>query len=191
MVGALVLSFAWCGCAGYGSFVEGTSYIAAHPEKARDANLVRVGDRLSIRVFGEEPLSVSGMRVRPNGAMTLPLLGDYQVAGKTPTAISRELEKALAAYVNAPHVTVFIEQSPVKITVIGELGHSGPIEAEWPLSLISALAQAGGLGDFADETGIFVLRGSDRIRFNYEDVLRGDPKIRNFLLETGDVIVVE
>jgi polysaccharide export outer membrane protein len=130
-------------------------------------------------------------KVRPEGTLALPLLGEYPVAGKHPSVLAAELQKRLAPYVASPHVTVVVEESPVRLTVIGELRRNGVLKMEWPVTLVDALAEAGGLTEFADESAIFVLRGDRRIRFEYEDVVRGTAHARAFFLQTGDVIVVE
>lgn len=179
------------GCGSSGPYVDGRAYVAKQPAPEPRTELVRVGDRLTVRVFGEDPLSIGGARVRAGGTITLPLLGEYGVAGKKPADIAKELEKQLAPFVTSPHVSVTIDQSQVVITVIGEANSNGRLEMDWPLTLIQALAQAGGLTEFADESAIYVLRGTERIRFDYDDIIRGEKYTRDFLLQNGDVIVLE
>lgn len=178
-------------CQNRGYYVDAPAYVPAESPPERHPEVVRVGDRISVLVFGEELLSVRNARVGNRGTLALPLLGEVTVAGKQPGALARELEKALVAYVTTPHVLVTIDQSPVVITVIGETRSNGRLEMDWPVRIVEALAQAGGVNEFADRSAVYVLRGSERIRFEYEDIIRGEKYAREFLMRTGDVLVVE
>lgn len=157
----------------------------------QEPEIVRTDDELTVLVFGEDQLSVRGARVTPRGTISLPLLGEVVAAGKPPRALAQDLEKALASYVTTPHVTVTIDQSPVVVTVIGEARSTGRLKMEGPVRIVEVLAQAGGLNEYADESAIFVLRGDQRIRFEYRDIIRGVPYARDFMMMTGDVLVVE
>lgn len=179
------------GCKDRGVYVDGFRYSPTETPPPQPPEVVRVGDDVSVVVFGEAALSAKGARVSPRGTITLPLLGEVVAAGKTPQVLAQDLKKALAAYVTTPHVTVTIDQSPVVVTVIGEARGNGRFKLEGPVRLIEVLAQAGGLNEFADESSIYVLRGDQRIRFAYDDIIRGAPHARDFLMMTGDVVVVE
>lgn len=178
-------------CQSRGYYVDAPAYVPAESPPERRQEVVRVGDRISVLVFGEELLSVRNVRVGSRGTIALPLLGEVVVMGKPPSVIARELEKALVMYVTTPHVLVSIDQSPVVITVIGETRSNGRLEMEWPVRIVEALAQAGGLNEFADRSAVYVLRDGERIRFEYQDIIRGEKYAREFLMRTGDVLVVE
>jgi polysaccharide export outer membrane protein len=178
------------GCSSAGRYIEAAHYPRSAPPTIPANAVIEPGDVVSIRVFGQEPMSTKG-RVRPDGTLALPLLGEYPVARKRSSDLARELQLRLAAYVTAPHVSVVIEESPVRITVVGELQRSGRLTLERPVTLIDAIAEAGGVTEFADHSRIFVLRGGDRIRFEYDDIVRGASHARIFLLQHGDVVVVE
>lgn len=178
-------------CTHYGYFVDGRSYTPVEAPAPQVTEVIRPGDELTVLVFGEEALSARGVRVGLRGTVSLPLLGEVAAAGKQPSAFAKDLERALSAYVTTPHVTVRIEQSPVLVTVIGEARNNGQFKLEAPVRLVEVLAQAGGLNEYADESAIFVLRGSERIRFTYEDIIRGAPHARAFEMKTGDVLVIE
>ncbi|NLE87782.1 MAG: sugar ABC transporter substrate-binding protein [Myxococcales bacterium] len=188
---ALLSASSLLGCKDRGVYVDGFRYAPTDTPPPQPPEIVRVGDDVSVVVFGEAALSAKGARVSPRGTITLPLLGEVVAAGKAPQALARDLEKALAAYVTTPHVTVTIDQSPVVVTVLGEARGNGRFKLEGPVRLIEVLAQAGGLNEFADESSIYVLRGDQRIRFDYEDIIRGAPHARDFLMMSGDVVVVE
>jgi polysaccharide biosynthesis/export protein len=156
--------------------------------------ILSLGDVLNVRVFGQEALSTRE-KVRRDGAITLPLIGEVRVAGRVPSEVSKEIEARLKPFVNDPHVTVVVEESHTRVTVLGELGHSGVIELDGPQGMYEALALAGGLSQFASETKIFVLRsgpkGTYRIRFDYGEITRQEGRAAAFRLQNGDKIFVE
>ncbi len=179
------------GCASRGVYVDARSYAPTQAPPPSQPEIVRPGDQISILVFGQDGLSSRSIRVGPRGTVMLPLLGEVPVANKQPATLASELEGALAAYVTTPHVTVIIEMSPVVITLIGETNNNSRIEMQAPVRIVDALAQAGGVSEFGDKSGIYVLRGERRIRFDYDDIIRGEKHAREFLMMTGDVLVVE
>ncbi len=181
-------AFFMAACRGSGTYVRAESYQPAaapiHPE------VIRPGDVVSVRVFGQEPMSVRA-RVRSDGLVAIPLLGEQQLAGKLPSAAARELEQLLKPFVAEPHVIVVIEESTVQVTVLGEVRETGRFALPPPARLIDAMAEAGGLTEFADETAVYVLRDGQRIRFDYVDILRGAQHVQRFKLQSGDVVVAE
>jgi len=156
--------------------------------------VIGVGDGVSIRVYEQDGLSIDG-KIRSDGKLALPLVGEIIVAGKRPLEVSRELEIALKQFVVTPRVTVNVTApQPVSVTVVGEVGHIGVLTLEPPARLVEAMAQSGGPGEFADKTKIFVLRqfpSYRRIRFTWEAIMRNEDNAAQFPLRTGDVIVVE
>ncbi|MGC4093519.1 MAG: polysaccharide biosynthesis/export family protein [Polyangiaceae bacterium] len=129
--------------------------------------------------------------MRADGAVMLPLVGEVLVAGKAPAAIATELEERLKPYVQAPRVTITIESSPVRVTVFGGVRTPGTTSLERPATIVQALADRGGITEFASDDRLFVLRGQARVRFTYEQLTRGDGAARSFTLLPGDVVVVE
>lgn len=156
---------------------------------------ITVGDMINIRVFGQDPLSTKAT-VRPDGAVALPLVGDVVVAGKTPGIVAKEVEARLVPYVTTPNVVVVIEDSRIRITTIGELRKTGTLVLEaGDTGMLAALANSGGLTEYAGKTDIFVLRqlpnGVVRIRFSYDEIVRGLGRAAAFRLHNGDQVVVE
>jgi polysaccharide export outer membrane protein len=151
------------------------------------------GDVLAIRVYKEDALS-GKVKVRSDGKISLQLLDDVPAAGRTPAALARDLESRLRPMVNKPTVTVALEETrPKQFSVIGEVARPGTYLLEPGLGVLQALANAGGIGEFANRDRIFVLRpsSSTRVRFTYEALAHGEGKAGGFLLQPGDVIVVE
>ncbi len=177
------------GCSSEGRYVWVNDFMAK-PPPVIPAEVIQPGDVVSISVFGQEALSVK-RRVPRSGSVSLPLLGEYPVAGHTAAALGTELEKRLQPFVTSPHVAVVIEEQNIEVSVVGEVARSGRVVLQRPARVVQALADAGGLTDFADRDAIYVVRGQQRIRFTYRQIGRGDAPANAFTLQTGDVIVVE
>jgi len=156
--------------------------------------LVRDGDVLNVRVFNQEALSTRA-RVRSDGRIAMPAIGDIEVRGKRPSSLKSELEARLKDYVNAPSVTVTVDEfQPITVAVLGEVGHQGTFPADPRSTIAQVLAAAGGLTDYASRDSIYVVRAAPqplRIRFTYDDIRRGEPRTAAFSLRQGDLVVVE
>ena len=177
------------GCGPAGPFVWARD-VASQQQPAPAPGLIQQGDTVNVRVFGQDNISVRG-KVTYNGMLAVPLLGEYPMAGKLPAQVAAELEKRLTPYVTAPKVIVVLEESSLHVTALGEVRNNGRLVLEPPAAIGDALAAAGGLTEFADDSAIFVLRAGQRIRFTYEDIASGADYARRFLLTNGDMIVVE
>jgi polysaccharide biosynthesis/export protein len=148
------------------------------------------GDVLLIRVWGEESFS-GPVAVHQDGKITMVLLGDLDVGGKTPIEAQEVVATALKKYVNKPLVTVTVQEVGSKRYFIdGLAARPGEYPLVTPTTVFEAISRAGGLNEFANQKKIYVLRGSKRIRFNYHDVLRGKNMDQNIMLQPGDHIVV-
>jgi len=159
---------------------------------ATDYKLV-VGDKLRVEVYRDPQMSQS-LQIRPDGKITLPLVGDVMAAGKTPAALRDTLATSLKEFITNPVVTVIvIEAQPQTISVIGEVNAPGthPI-TKVQTTVIEALAMAGGFKDFANTKNITIQRntptGTRMIKFNYKDAIKSEGK--QMCVEPGDVIIV-
>jgi polysaccharide export outer membrane protein len=177
---------------------------AAHPSpgtadglqsasRAADADYrVAAGDKLRIEVYQESQLSQS-VQVRPDGKITLPLVGDIDAIGRTPLELRSDIANRLMEFLTEPVVTVIVvEATPATAYVVGEVNRPGAVILDTDgLTVLQALALAGGLKDFADQKNIRILRksfaGVQAIGFNYKDAIRGAPAI---YLQAGDTVVV-
>jgi polysaccharide export outer membrane protein len=164
------------------------------PPTVNDEYRLGPGDKLRIEVYKDPQLSQS-VQVRPDGKITLPLIGDLEANGRTPIDLRDTITQSLKEYVTNPTVTVIVvEALASKVYVMGEVTHPGTMELHGPTTILQALAMAGGFKEFANTKDVRVLRPSaDRasvqtITFNYKDVLKGDA--RPFLLRSGDTVVV-
>jgi polysaccharide biosynthesis/export protein len=181
------------GCGGSGPYIWYHQLPQSEWSKPREY-LIGVGDTISIRVYEQESISTR-VRIRSDGRVEMPFVGEVIVVGKQPFAVAREIEQRLKAFIVAPRVTVNVEETQnVYVTVMGEVGSKGAITLQPPAELAQALAQAGGLTEFASESKIFVLRRFPefrRIRFTYEAITENQGGAAMFPLRTGDVIIVE
>jgi polysaccharide export outer membrane protein len=150
------------------------------------------GDKLRVEVYREAQLSQS-LQVRPDGKITLPLVGDFMAAGKTPIELRDSLTTSLKEYVTNPVVTVIVvEAMAAQVYVIGEVAAPGVQVMQGPMTVLEALARAGGLREFADRGDIRVLRkgrtGMLTIPFDYKNAIKG--KADAVFLQPGDTVVV-
>jgi len=150
------------------------------------------GDKLRIEVYKDPQLSQS-LQVRPDGKITLPLVADIQASGLTPIQLRDDLTTRLKEYITNPVVTVIVvEASAATAYVVGEVNHPGSVTLQGgQLTVLQALALAGGLKDFANSKNIRILRksivGVQTINFNYKDAIRGAQSV---YLRPGDTVVV-
>jgi polysaccharide export outer membrane protein len=182
-----------CASSTAGSFVWVDEYIAKASPPVRDA-VVHAGDSIDVRVLGQDQFSAK-VRVRTDGHATLPFVGDIAAAGRTPSALVEQIQQRLKEYVNSPIVAVNLEEAPPgPISVMGEVARPGQQSFSASLGVLDAIAQAGGLTPYAHKDRVFVLRNEPnaiRIRFDLNRLLHTVGKGNSFLLEPGDVVVVE
>jgi polysaccharide export outer membrane protein len=180
-------------CADLGKYVWVDQY-KEPPAAAEKPYTIGPGDLLQVRVFNQEQLSAR-VRVRADGKVSLPLLNDVEAAGYTPAALSQVVERRLKELVNAPSVTVSVEETkPQMVMVIGEVVRPNAYPYDPAEGVLQLLAAAGGLTLDASGDRIFVLRQSPtpvRIRFSYDRLRRQEGKGATFRLRPGDVVVVE
>jgi polysaccharide export outer membrane protein len=181
------------GCGGSGRYTWYTALPRSDWSQPAEYT-INPGDVLSITVYEQPNLSSKG-KIRRDGRIEIPFVGELHVAGKKPFDVAREVEERLKRFIVSPRVTVNIEESqPVSVTVLGEVTTKGTVALQPPADLAQALAQAGGLTEFADESKIFVLRRQPvfrRIRFTYDAIVENEAGAAMFPLQNGDVVIVE
>lgn len=167
---------------------------AATGTSANDPDyVIGVEDVVGINVWREPEMSRS-MSVRPDGKIALPLIGEIQAEGKTPKQLQAELSKKLDALMKNPDVTVFVQEiRSQKFNILGEVARPGMYPLSKPMTVLDAIAVAGGFKDFAKPKKMYILRkgkdgASARIPVNYNNLIKGTDK--NVELESRDTIVV-
>jgi polysaccharide biosynthesis/export protein len=159
---------------------------------AVDPNKYLIGpeDILFIKVWRETDFTLP-VAVRPDGKITMPLIGEVQAAGQTPMQLTKALAELLSKYINNPDVTVFVtDVRSKKYFMIGEVNRAGQFPLVTPTSILEALGNAGGFREFANTKKIKILRGDKVFNFNYNDVTRAKHLEQNIFLENGDKIIV-
>jgi polysaccharide export outer membrane protein len=169
--------------------------VASTEGKAHDDSFV-IGnnDVLSINVWKEPDISRS-IPVRSDGKISLPLVGEVQATGRTPLQLEHEITSKLRTYIDEPEVTVMVQQiNSEKFNILGQVIKPGAYSLTSGVTVLDAIATAGGFRDFAKKKSIYVLRqnagGDTRIAFNYNDVIKGKHPEQNIKLEPRDTIIV-
>src|SRR5215470_17254242 len=153
------------------------------------------GDVVKINVWKHDELSQQ-VTVRPDGALTMPLIGDVKAEGKTVEEIAADIGQRVHRYFqDQPPVTVQIaEVRSYKVYVVGEVQRGGEFTPNHQVSVLHGLALAGGFTRFANEERIVIVRhdarGERRIPFDYNAVVHKGDLQQNLLLQSGDTVVV-
>ena len=195
--GAKVAAYAWAAAALSGC-AHGLPSIPVDelPEAAMVPEPYRIGpgDTVSILVWNQAKMSAD-TKVRSDGQLTLPLVGDIAVQGLTPAGAATQIQHRLEGLVVDPKVTVAVKESTLPtFSVVGEVKNSGSFPVGGSTTVLQALAAAGGLNEFADRDKIFVIRRSPetkRIRFSYGRLIHAQGRGVSFVLQGGDIVVVE
>lgn len=151
-------------------------------------------DVINIAVW-KEPDFTSTVPVRPDGKVSIALIGDVQAAGKTPTQLADDLTILLKKYVSEPHVTVMVTaMNSRRAFLLGEVNRPGPILMTPEMTVLQAIAAAGGPTAYANSKKMYVLRTENgkqsKLLFNYKEAIKGNSPEQNIILKPGDTIVV-
>ena len=147
-------------------------------------------DVISVRVWREPDLS-GLVALRPDGHITLPLIGEVQAGGLTPVQLAARVTEQLSQYINRPEVMISVQMVRSKrYYVTGEVLRSGAFPLVVPTTVLEALMQTGGFREFAKTTKITILRGAKRFNFNYKEVIKGKNMSQNIQIENGDYVIV-
>lgn len=149
-------------------------------------------DILSVKVWRQQDFT-GPKGVRPDGKITMPLIGDVQAAGLTPLRLADQLKQELSEYVKQPDVTVEVLQvNSKKYSVAGGVNHPGAYPLVVATRVFDAINLAGGFRDFANKKDILIIRsGGKRFHFNYNDFIKGKKVDLNIELENGDTVIVK
>ena len=151
-------------------------------------------DVLGIVFWREAELS-GDVTVRPDGVITLPVIGELKAEGVRPEALQKQIAAAASKYVNDPNVAVVVRTiNSRKFFVTGRVTSPGTFGLKGPMTVMQALAMAGGLTEYADAKNITILRTTNGaagvLKFNYRDVAKGRKLDQNIVLRPGDTVVV-
>lgn len=182
----VTVTLCWCLAPGW---------LNAQPADTPEPYRLKPGDVIDIMVWRDEALT-HRLTVRPDGMISFPLIGEIRAAGQPVDAIREAIEVRVKQYVPDKPVTVMLREIRYpKVYVIGKVNRPGVFTVEGEsLTVLQALAMAGGLDIFADTDEILILRGTGdgqtALRFNYVEVSRGKHLEQNVRLQPGDTVVV-
>jgi len=157
---------------------------------------IGAGDVLRINVWKHEELSQQAVTVRPDGGLSLPLIGEVQANGRTVDEIAQDIGARLDKYYqDKPPVTVQLaEVRSYKVYVVGEVNRGGEFTPNHQVNVLHGLALAGGFTRFANPDRIVIVRkdarGERRIPFNFSAVVEKGDLQQNLALQTGDTVIV-
>ena len=173
--------------------VEAVATVAS-TAPTRPAYLLKEGDTLEVSVWQEDSLRKE-LRVLPDGSITFPLVGRVEVAGHTAEETQNRVAEKLKSYLSDPVVNVVINNiNGNRVYVIGNVARPGPVILDVPMSVLQVLSLAGGLGRFADENAIKILRsdanGVQTLLVRYSDLIKAKDLSTNVQLRAGDTLLV-
>lgn len=152
------------------------------------------GDVITVSVWKEPEVSTSVV-IRPDGKISIPLVNDLAVDGRSPMEIQNILAEKLSPFIQTPNVTVTVKEiNSKKVFVLGEVNRAAAYQITQPTTVLQILTEAGGVRPFAKQKSIYVLRTENgkqaKFPFNYKDVVKGEKIEQNILLRPGDTVVV-
>lgn len=159
--------------------------------------VIGAGDNLNVFVWGHNDLTTT-VQVRPDGAISTPLVEDLQAAGKTPTELARSIEEVLSNYVRSPTVTVivqsFVGEFARQIRVVGQAAQPQSLNYREGMTLLDVMIQVGGLSEFASGNRAKVVRDVNgekvSIRVRLKDLLNDGDIEENIRMMPGDVLII-
>jgi polysaccharide export outer membrane protein len=155
---------------------------------------IGAGDVLRILTWKEADFSGS-FPVRFDGKITIPFVGDLDVAGRTPMELKGELEESIGRFVDVARVSVAVEEPRSAVFfVLGKVAQQGSFPYTGPIRIAQAFALAGGFQEFAKLEQIFVIREVNGeliyFPFNYDEFVNRRQLTGNLVLLPGDTVVV-
>ncbi len=177
-----------------GSLTSDYNYRALK-DRCRGTFRLESGDVVRVHVWNEPNHSRDQVLVRPDGKISLPLLGDILAAGLTVSELEKVVKRKIQTFVPNPRVDVsLVTARSYRVYVMGEVRRSGSYTAQSQLDVVQALSLAGGLTPFAKRDRVVIVwkspKGEVRIPFNYDEVLKGINQAQNITLCRGDTVMV-
>jgi polysaccharide export outer membrane protein len=146
-------------------------------------------------LFWREPQNSAEVIVRPDGLISLPMLNDIKAAGLTPEQLRQQVITEAQKFIIEPEVSVIVKSiNSRKVFITGQVAKPGAYPLGGPTTVLELIVTAGGLGEWANEKDISIMRTENgkpvTLKFNYRDVIRGKNLKQNVLLKPGDMIIV-
>lgn len=196
---AIALALVLAGCGGFGGShaeLPSARQSAGLSAPTSPDYLIGANDNLSVYVWRNPDLTIT-VPVRPDGRISVPLIEDLQAAGKTPTALARDIEAQLARYVQDPIVTVivtgFVGPFAQQVRVVGEATRPQAIAFRENMTILDVMIQVGGLTPFAAGNRAMLVRNGlpDRsYRVRLADLIKDGDVSANVDVLPGDVVII-
>lgn len=194
---------------------ESLQKVGAEQVRNEAEYIIGHGDVLGVSVYGEGSMAADddgvpgakktktdeGVTVRLDGRISLKHVGDVQAAGLTPTQLADMLKTLLATVYDDPVVTVVLEKSnSQRYTVMGKVVKPGVYSINYPINIMQAIAEAGGLDQWASSKVTVVRKNGgeltqdfqgNTLKFDYDDFLAGKRLDRNIIIKSGDIIIAQ
>lgn len=195
-IGVLILAtmLSAVGCAGP------SAEVIAEANSAKEDFVLGPEDVLDITVWRSEELTQKGTVVRPDGYISMPLIGEVAVSGRTAKELAADIAEALKHYRENPLVHVKVKEvNSYYVYVLGDVAKPGRYQLKSHATVLQAIAMAGGFTPYAAKNNMHVRRTvvgppghskEVKIPARYDDLLSGDGEIKDFVLKTGDMVVV-
>ena len=159
--------------------------------------IIGPGDSLNIQVWRNPEVSAS-VPVRPDGKISTPLVEDLDAANKTPSQLARDIEKALAKFIQDPIVTVivtgFVGPYDSQVRVIGQAARPQALQYREKMTLLDVMIAVGGITDFAAGNKASIVRNVDgkqqQFRVRLESLIRDGDISANVEVLPGDILVI-
>ncbi len=177
-------------------FTPCSVYAQQEAADSSEQYILGAGDILDVMVYGESELS-KAVFVRIDGRISLPLAGEVQAAGLTPAELSESIAEKLARFLEEPEVSVILAESRSKVYyILGQVERPGEYSITRKVTVIQAIARAGGFREWAKKDRIMIVSGPEGeeeeeiFYFNYDKFLKQDAEGRNMVIQPGDTIVI-
>lgn len=167
------------------------------PDPRKSEFVLGVNDLLHVSVWKNPELSVDA-RIRPDGTITMPLIGDLHAAGRPPSAVKAEITRRLQSFIRDESAIVsvaVVEVNSYRFTVSGQVERAGVLTAKYFVTASEAVAMAGGLNRYANPHRLTLIRndgrGLRRIPLDYTRISSGEHPEEDVVIVAGDTLFAE
>lgn len=177
---------------------KGASWQGAGSSVLVKSYKMTVGDQIQINVWRNDELSITEP-IRPDGKISMPLMGDVMAAGLTPEELAAKIEAGLSAYIKSPNVTVILvslqgHEFLSRIRVTGSVAQSVSMQYHQGMTVLDAVLEAGSVDIYADANNTKLHRRTSNGTVTYDirldDIMKDGDMTTNILLMPGDIISV-
>lgn len=190
MIGLSLIAVVACGARGSGAQAAAMYAEAAHHDPRGKPYVIGVADVVRVSVWKDESLSTEAI-VRPDGTITMPVVGELRAAGRTASQLQQDAAQRLATIVKDAVVTVsVIEVNSYRFTVAGNVERPGLFTSRYYVTVSEALALAGGPNRYASTDDVVIVREGRRIPVDYDAILAGKHPEQDVVILAGDAVRV-